>query len=178
MRLLEKPLFHYKSGETVPEPLQYTGELVAAADFVVVVTPEMNHTIAPGLVSLMSHLGSSHYQFKPSGVVTYSAGMWGGARAGAALRPFLSELGCLPVSSMVAVPSAIKAMGGVIGDEWVQQKELDIWTAKAVESLGLPEKEKADDTGALPEVSSKMLDRMLDQLEWQVHSSVELNASH
>merc|ERR1712166_1308730 len=69
MRLLEKPPFHYKSGETVPEPLQYTGELLAAADFVVVVTPEMNHTIAPGRVSLMSHFGSSHYQFKPSGVV-------------------------------------------------------------------------------------------------------------
>merc|ERR1712194_749231 len=74
MRLLEKPLFHYKQGETVPEALQYTGDILADADFVVVVSPEMNHTAAPGLVSMMSHFGSSHYSFKPSAVVTYSAG--------------------------------------------------------------------------------------------------------
>jgi NAD(P)H-dependent FMN reductase len=109
----------------------------------------MNHTIAPGLVSTMSHFGSAAYSFKPSGVVTYSAGLWGGARAGVALRPFLSELGCLPVSSVVSVPGAIKAMGGVAGDG---------------EHTGGAEVRE------LPETSSKMLDRMLDQLEWQARS--------
>lgn len=149
-----------------------TGELVAEADFFIVVTPEMNHTIAPGLVSVMSHFGSSHYQFKPSGIVTYSAGLWGGARAGIALRPFLSELGCLPVSSMVAIPGAVKTMGGVSGDEWADSQEMRAWTKKAAEDLGLPESEQ-DAPRDLPGVSSKMLDRMLDQLEWQARTNCD-----
>ena len=117
MRLLEKPLFHFKAGEEVPGALARTGALVSEADLYITVSSEMNHTIAPGLVSLMSHFGSGAYSFKPSGIVTYSAGMWAGTRAGVALRPFLSELGCLPVSSMVALPGAIKAMGGVGDDD-------------------------------------------------------------
>ena len=38
--------------------------------------------------------------------MTYSAGQWGGARAGVALRTTLSELGCLPVSAMIHIPKA------------------------------------------------------------------------
>ena len=38
--------------------------------------------------------------------VTYSAGQWGGTRAGVALRTTLSELGCLPVSAMIHIPKA------------------------------------------------------------------------
>lgn len=44
-----------------------------------------------------------------SAIVSYSAGQWGGTRAAAALRPVLSELGCLPVSAMVHVPHAAEA---------------------------------------------------------------------
>merc|ERR1712083_106858 len=68
--------------------------------------PEMNHTLAPGLTNLMSHFGSSLYSFRPSGICVYSAGMWGGARAGVALRSFLGELGCTPVSATVQVARA------------------------------------------------------------------------
>ena len=39
-------------------------------------------------------------------LVTYSAGQWGGTRAGVALRTTHSELGCLPVSAMVHIPEA------------------------------------------------------------------------
>ena len=38
--------------------------------------------------------------------VTYSAGQWGGTRAGVALRTTLGELGCLPVSAMIHIPMA------------------------------------------------------------------------
>jgi hypothetical protein len=46
----------------------------------------------------MNYFGASIYGKKPSGIATYSAGPWGGSRCGVALRAFLSELGCLPVS--------------------------------------------------------------------------------
>mmetsp|Transcript_6139 Transcript_6139/g.25729 ORF Transcript_6139/g.25729 Transcript_6139/m.25729 type:complete len:97 (+) Transcript_6139:1886-2176(+) len=36
-------------------------------------------------------------------------GQWGGARAAAALRPVLSEVGCIPVSAMLHVPRAHEA---------------------------------------------------------------------
>lgn len=38
--------------------------------------------------------------------MTYSAGQWGGTRAGVSLRTTLSELGCLPVSAMIHIPKA------------------------------------------------------------------------
>ena len=44
-------------------------------------------------------------QCKPSAIVSYSVGPWGGSRVGIALRPMLSELGTLSVSKMVCLPS-------------------------------------------------------------------------
>jgi NAD(P)H-dependent FMN reductase len=54
-----------------------------------------------------------------SGTVTYSgfSSAGGGARAAVALRPFLSELGCLPVSKQVIVPDANKVLDEA--GEWV-----------------------------------------------------------
>lgn len=99
MQLMEKAFFHYKQDEEVPEALVETAAILRAADAYIVVTPEMNHTISPGLSNMMNYFGSSVYAKRPSGIATYSAGMWGGARCGVALRSYLSELGCLPVSA-------------------------------------------------------------------------------
>ena len=52
----------------------------------------------------MGHFGGSNYTLKPSACVTYSPGPWGGMRGAMALRPFLSELGCIPVSKLTAYP--------------------------------------------------------------------------
>ena len=69
-----------------------------------VLPPYMNDKAA--LTSLMGHFGGSNYAFKPSAIVTYSVGPFGGTRAAMALRPFLSELGCLPVSKLTCFASA------------------------------------------------------------------------
>ena len=70
------------------------------------VSPEYNHSMSPALAHLLNHFGSSLFSYKPSAIVTYSAGQWGGARAAVAMRTFLSELGCLPVSAMIQIPRA------------------------------------------------------------------------
>ena len=44
------------------------------------------------------------YEFKSSGLIAYSQGNLGGAMAVSAARPFLSELGCLPVKQFVTIP--------------------------------------------------------------------------
>ena len=52
---------------------------------------------------MMGHFGGSNYSGKCSAIVTYSPGPWGGMRAAMALRPVLSELGCLPVSKLTGL---------------------------------------------------------------------------
>jgi hypothetical protein len=49
MRLMEKAYFHYKKDETPPHALAETAAVLRAADAYIVCTPEMNHTIAPGV---------------------------------------------------------------------------------------------------------------------------------
>ncbi len=100
-----KPHFAYAQGRA-PEGLEALSQQIAAADGYVMVSPEYNHAMSPALAHLLNHFGSSLFMWKPSAIVTYSAGQWGGARAAVNLRTFLSELGCLPVSAMIHVPRA------------------------------------------------------------------------
>jgi NAD(P)H-dependent FMN reductase len=106
MNLATKHHFHYKDNEIVPLPLTQTHALLEAADAYVVVSPEMNHTISPAVTNTLNYFATSTYKNKVSGIATYSAGMWGGARSGVALRAYLSELGCLPVSATSQMRSA------------------------------------------------------------------------
>jgi NAD(P)H-dependent FMN reductase len=112
-----------------------------------VVSPEYNHTMPPALTAMMNQIGCSKYANKVSACVTYSgfssaAGNYctpaschthqpsffepattcdhfvtGGARCAVALRPFLSELGCIPVSKQVIIPDANKVLSEE--GEWV-----------------------------------------------------------
>ncbi|MDO9519902.1 MAG: NAD(P)H-dependent oxidoreductase [Pseudohongiella sp.] len=119
-----KPHFAYVKSE-VPEQLDALAEKIASADGYIMVSPEYNHSMSPALAHLLNHFGSSLYSYKPSAIVTYSAGQWGGLRAALGMRTFLSELGCLPVSAMVHVPKAQEIFAedglpleGVDGDRW------------------------------------------------------------
>lgn len=100
-----KPHFAYAQG-AVPEALDALAAKIEAADGYVMVSPEYNHSMSPALAHLLNHFGSSLFSHKPSAIVTYSAGQWGGARAAVNMRTFLSELGCLPVSAMIHLPKA------------------------------------------------------------------------
>ncbi|USD63123.1 NAD(P)H-dependent oxidoreductase [Vibrio sp. SCSIO 43140] len=102
-----KPEFAY-SRKQVPADLKQLADKIAEADGYVMVSPEYNHSMSPALAHLLNHFGSSLFSYKPSAIVTYSAGQWGGARAAVSMRTFLSELGCLPVSAMIHIPNAAK----------------------------------------------------------------------
>jgi NAD(P)H-dependent FMN reductase len=96
---MKTPHFFFKKGEA-PAGMEAMAQAVKAADCYLIVTAEYNHSLPPALSSMMGHFGGSNYAFKPSGILTYSPSPYGGARAAVALRPFLSELGCLPVSKL------------------------------------------------------------------------------
>jgi len=100
-----KPHFAYAAGKS-PAAMQRLAEKIEAADCYVMVSPEYNHSMSPALANLLNHFASSSFAFKPSAIVTYSAGQWGGARASVNMRTYLSELGCLPVSAMIHIPRA------------------------------------------------------------------------
>ena len=106
--VLEAPQFYYADGEAPPE-LEAASAKVDAADAFVIISPEYNHSIPPALSNLLDHFGGSKYACKPSGLVTYSSGQWGGVRAAMQLRALTSELGCLSVSRTCAIPNAAEA---------------------------------------------------------------------
>ncbi|AEF55292.1 NADPH-dependent FMN reductase [Marinomonas posidonica] len=100
-----KPHFAYVKGKA-PSALDELADKIAAADGYIMVSPEYNHSMSPALANLLNHFGSSIFSYKPSAIVTYSAGQWGGMRAALGMRNFLAELGCLSVSAMVHIPKA------------------------------------------------------------------------
>ena len=100
-----KPQFAYPRSQ-VPARLEGLADQIGSADGFIMVSPEYNHSMSPALAHLLNHFGSSLFAYKPSAIVTYSAGQGGGVRAAVGLRTFLSELGCLPVSAMIHVPKA------------------------------------------------------------------------
>ncbi|SFL26641.1 NAD(P)H-dependent FMN reductase [Nitrosomonas aestuarii] len=100
-----KPHFAYPKSKA-PSSLNRLAEKIKSSDGFIMISPEYNHSMSPALANLLNHFGSSLFSYKPSAIVTYSAGQWGGMRAAVGMRTFLSELGCLPVSAMVHVPKA------------------------------------------------------------------------
>lgn len=100
-----KPHFAYAAGQA-PAALDALANKIKAADGYLMLSPEYNHSMSPALANLLNHFGSSSFAYKPSAIVTYSAGQWGGMRAAVGMRSYLSELGCLSVSAMIHIPKA------------------------------------------------------------------------
>ena len=88
--------------------------LYRAADAFVVVSGEYNHSIPPALSNLLDHF-LEEYFFRPSAIVCYSAGAFGGVRAAMQLRAMLAELGMPSISSLFPIPRIGEAFDDVGG---------------------------------------------------------------
>ncbi len=97
----------YESGEA-PAGMQRAHEVLDACDGIVVVGGEWNHSVPPALKNLLDHF-QAEYHGKPAGIVTYSAGPFGGARAGPHYRVILGELGMVTCSILFTVSGVAKA---------------------------------------------------------------------
>ena len=91
----------YDAGKA-PEAMETVGQILQAADGFVVVSAEYNHSIPAALKNLLDHY-QSEYLYKPSAIVTYSAGPFGGVRALINLRAILAELGTPSIPSAFPV---------------------------------------------------------------------------
>ena len=86
-----------------PENLERLATRIRAADAFLIVSGEYNHSIPPALSNLLDHF-LEEYFWRPSGIVCYSAGAFGGVRAAMQLRAMLCELGTPSIPSLLPVP--------------------------------------------------------------------------
>jgi len=99
--LLNKMFKEYPDGEA-PEVLEELAALYREADAFVFVTGEYNHSVPPALTNLIDHF-MNEYFWRPAGIVSYSAGMFGGVRAAVHLRAILGEVGMVTIPTMFPI---------------------------------------------------------------------------
>ena len=100
--LLTRMYKEYPKGEA-PGHLERLATLYCAADGFVIVTAEYNHGLPPALTNLLDHFLAEYY-FRPSAIVSYSSGAFGGVRAAMHLRAVLCEMGMPSIPSTLPLP--------------------------------------------------------------------------
>jgi NAD(P)H-dependent FMN reductase len=108
--LLDRMYKEYPRGEA-PETLERLAGLYRQADAFVIVSGEYNHSVPPALSNLLDHFLEEFF-FRPSAIVCYSAGAYGGVRAAVHLRAMLCELGMPSIPSMFPIPRVQAAFDG------------------------------------------------------------------
>jgi len=101
---LDLPLLDkmYKEMDSPPEKLQKLQKIIKEADGYIPITPEYNHSVSSALKNTMDYF-LEEYFFKPSAIVSYSVGSFGGVTAGNHLRQILAEMGTLAISSQFPI---------------------------------------------------------------------------
>lgn len=114
--LLDRMFKEYPGGEA-PANLQNLADLYRSAHGFLVVSAEYNHGIPPALKNLLDHF-LEEYFWRPSGIICYSAGQFGGVRAAMQLRMTLAELGMPSIPSLMPIPRITSALdeAGVAAD--------------------------------------------------------------
>jgi NAD(P)H-dependent FMN reductase len=100
--LLDRMYKEYPAG-TAPAVLERLAQLYRSADAFVIVSAEYNHSIPPALSNLLDHF-LEEYFWRPSAIVCYSQGQFGGVRAAMQLRALLCEVGMPSISSLFPLP--------------------------------------------------------------------------
>lgn len=101
--LLDMMYKEYEKGKA-PQTLQKLADIISEADGYIIVSAEYNHSIPPALSNLLDHF-LEEYFFKPSAIVCYSAGSFGGVRAAMQLRAMLAEMGMSSIPSLMPIPN-------------------------------------------------------------------------
>jgi len=105
-----QPVHFYRNPADVPAILPRINQQIVEADGFVVVAAEYNSAISPALCSIMDHFPPASYSFRPSAIVTYSMGQYGGIRAAMQLRQYLSELQTVHMPSMLVISKVHEAL--------------------------------------------------------------------
>lgn len=91
--LLNKRYFEMSDPEIKFKTLH---NILEETDGFIIITAEYNHGIPPALKNLLDHFGSE-FKYKSCGIISYSTGTIGGARATEQLRLVCTTLGMPPI---------------------------------------------------------------------------------
>lgn len=137
--LLDRMYKEFPKGEA-PPVLEELADLFRRADGFVIVSAEYNQSVPPALKNLLDHF-LEEYFWRPSAIMSYSAGRFGGVRAAVALRTILAELGMPSVPSVLAIPTIGRALkeDGSPTEEWIDKSAdrfIDefVWYAEALKA--------------------------------------------
>jgi len=92
----------YKEMESPTKELQELQKIIRDADGYIPITPEYNHSVSSALKNTLDYF-LEEYFFKPSAVVSYSVGSFGGILAGNHLRQILAEIGTPAIPSQLSI---------------------------------------------------------------------------
>lgn len=98
----------YKEMENPPSGLRDLQNKIKNADGYLAVTPEYNHSTSAAMKNTLDYF-LEEYFFKPSAIVSYSAGGFGGVNAAQHLRLIFAELGAPSISSSFAISRVTEA---------------------------------------------------------------------
>ncbi|MCE1187700.1 MAG: NAD(P)H-dependent oxidoreductase [Ignavibacteria bacterium] len=84
--------------------------ILSDADGFIIVTAEYNHSIPPALKNLLDHYRIEYF-FKPSGIVSYSSGPFGGIRAAEHMKQICSELKTPAIPSSFPISHVHESIG-------------------------------------------------------------------
>ena len=128
--LLDRMYKEYEPGEA-PEAMETIAAAFREADGFIVVSAEYNHSVPAALKNLLDHY-QKEYLYKPSGIVTYSAGPFGGVRGLANLRTIMAELGASSIPSSFPVSRVQEAFDD---DGGVRDTPYDKWVVKFLDEF-------------------------------------------
>src|SRR6195952_3751170 len=135
--LLERTYSEYKLGEA-PAALNELSALYRRVDGFIVASGEYNHGIPPALKNLLDHF-LEEYFWRPSAIVCYSSGQFGGVRAAMQLRMTLGELGMPRLPTLLPIPriASVLDAGGRPLQDWIGPALQDFlaefsWYARAL----------------------------------------------
>merc|ERR1719495_1770126 len=115
--LLAQPLHFMKDQSQAPQWMVDTHKIIQQSQGFVIVTAEYNCSLPPALTNLFDYFPPASFRHKPVSIAAYSMGPYGGIRAAQLARPFLSELGMVPLPSTLLIPTVQNANIAESGEE-------------------------------------------------------------
>jgi NAD(P)H-dependent FMN reductase len=115
----------YKEMVDPSEKMKSFRNKINDAEGYLAVTPEYNHSTSSAMKNTLDYFLEEYY-FKPSAIVSYSPGIFGGINAAQQLRLIFAELGAPSISSSFVVPRVHKAFSedGRLEDEAYNKRVL------------------------------------------------------
>src|SRR6478735_12371508 len=124
---LDLPLLDrmYKEMDNPSQKLVELRNKIKDAEGYISVTPEYNRSTSSALKNTLDYFLEEYY-FKPSAIVSYSPGMFGGINAAQQLRMIFAELAAPSIPSAFTIPRVTNAFSknGDLTDETYNKKVL------------------------------------------------------